>query len=691
MQLPSNYYHCFLGNGLDAVLIGPTGSMVPDKIVVDRCNWYKSNRYYPEDRLVQVAGRWPLDKPLEHAEGSGWYEVAPLGRTWYHLLFEGQQLTLQASTQRFVPQEGTLYTALDYGPVKGEAVTWLHASRSLLVEQYTFDHEVEFQAWMGPGVWVEEGWDTDPFRSVTMDPAAPQGYYDLDETRGILAMRLEAAPARFGSAGLERMLSARGRRFTKYFAIWDDRQGPLDTTELDRQIALGYEALRAEHLAFWRAYFAASHIQLPDAQFQYFYDASMYHLKAMQSRESGGLPVNNLRRTWSSHIFWDSYFLQRALLEANHRHEALEGCRFFQRTIEHARRHAQEEFGCEGLKWDWEITHDGRKAYGALLHQKFQIHNNASYANQIWGYYEHTLDEAMLREFFPILEGLAQFYLTCIVQDTGDALEIGYQVGVHESPIKVRNDGTNLAGTIAILRHAVTAAHLLGYDSPLIRRCAEAIPRLMKTMDGLYNGRYFTASNDSDALNMSSIAPIYPMRVIDSLDSRAISTVQAFLERYRGRIVGHGGNESGFPWAAGVLATICALQGQGDLAWQVIESTRPTICTFGGMTEVMQDNEWNMQYFGTAQAAVCTALHHLLLQSKGNEVRLFPALPTAWECASFENLLAAGLSVTATWQAGAGIACTVKNITAIRLSRRIRFGERFADVTLEPGEESQVW
>ncbi|GIV81064.1 MAG: hypothetical protein KatS3mg051_0418 [Anaerolineae bacterium] len=691
MQLPRDYYHCFLGNGLDAVLIGPTGSMVPDKIVVDRCNWYKSNRYYPEDRLVQVAGRWPLDKPLEHAEGSGWYEVAPLGRTWYHISFEGQQLALQASSQHFVPQEGTLYTTLDYGPVKGEAVTWLHASRSLLVEQYIFDHEVEFQAWMGPGVWLQEGWDTDPFRSVIMDPDAPQGHYDLGETQGILAMRLEAAPVRFGSAGLERMLSARGRRFTKYFAIWDNLQGPLDAAELDRQIAPGYQALRAEHLAFWRAYFGASRVQIPDSQFQYFYDASMYHLKAMQSRESGGLPVNNLRRTWSSHIFWDSYFLQRALLEANHRHEALEGCRFFQRTIDHARRHAQEDFGCQGLKWDWEITHDGRKAYGALVHQKFQIHNNASYANQIWGYYEHTLDEAMLREFFPILEGLAQFYLTCIVQDTGDALEIGYQVGVHESPIKVRNDGTNLAGTIAILRHAVRAAHLLGLDSPLIRRCAEAIPRLMKTMDGLYNGRYFMASNDSDALNMSSIAPIYPMRIIDSLDSRAISTVQAFLERYRGRIVGHGGNESGFPWAAGVLATICALQGQGDLAWQVIESTRPTICIFGGMTEVMQDNEWNMQYFGTAQAAVCTALHHLLLQSEGNEVRLFPALPTAWEHAGFENLLAAGLNVTATWQADTGVACTVKNVTAVRLNRRIRFGAHCADVTLEPGEERQIW
>ena len=36
MQLPNNYYHCFLGNGIDAVLVGYTGSMVPDKVGVDR-------------------------------------------------------------------------------------------------------------------------------------------------------------------------------------------------------------------------------------------------------------------------------------------------------------------------------------------------------------------------------------------------------------------------------------------------------------------------------------------------------------------------------------------------------------------------------------------------------------------------------------------------------------------------------
>lgn len=138
MELPEDYYHCFLGNGLDAVLVGYTGSMVADRVGVDRCVWYKSDRYYPETKLVQVAGRFPTDRPLEHAVGSGWYEIAPLGRTWYEVIWHGQPLSVQASQQRLVPQEGTLHSRVDYGPVQVEVTTLLHASRSLLVERYGF-------------------------------------------------------------------------------------------------------------------------------------------------------------------------------------------------------------------------------------------------------------------------------------------------------------------------------------------------------------------------------------------------------------------------------------------------------------------------------------------------------------------------------------------------------------------------
>ena len=684
--LPRDYYHCFLGNGLDAVLIGPTGSMVAAKIGVDRCYWYKADRYYPEDRLVHVAGRFPIDRPLQHAPGSGWYEIAPLGRTWYEVGLGGERLPLRASAQRFVPQEGTLYSELDYGPVRAQATTFLHATRSLLVERYVFDQEVEFEAWMGPGVWVEEGWDTDPFYSVEMGSSAAEGRYDLGETQGFMALRLVPGPQEVSALGRDRGLVARGRVFEKYFSIVDSRQGALDTGALEEALRLGYDALRAEHLAFWRAYSAASHISIPDGTFQRFYEASQYHFKAMQNRASGGLPVNNLRRTWSSHIFWDSYFTQRALLEANHRPEALEACRFFQRTAEQARRHAREEFGSEGLKWDWEITHDGRKAYGVLLHMKDQVHNNASYANEIWQYYDFARDEAMLREFYPILEGIARFFLDCVVEPLQGSYEVRPLVGVHESPVRVKNEGITLAGTIAILRHVERAARILGQESAFSRRCAEAADRLVPTLNRLYNGRFFASAEGSGVMNMSSLAVAYPMQAVPCSDPRSRATALAFLEHCRRQA-----EDRGSPWAAGVLATILARQGDGEAAWEAIEMARPAICCFGGMTEVMEHGQWNMQYFGTAQGAVCTALHSLLLQSDGDEIHLFPALPQAWREARFERLLAAGLEVSAEWAGPERQAvCVVRNVTLAPASRVVYSGGRRATVTLQPGEERQV-
>ncbi len=690
-HLSPDYYHCFLGNGLDAVLVGYTGSMVADKVGVDRCAWYKADRYYPEDRLVHVAGRFPMDQPLQHAPGSGWYEIAPLGRSWYEVYLDSERLQLQASTQHLVPQEGTLCSELDYGPVHAQGVTFLHATRSLLVEHYAFDRDVEFLAWMGPGVWVEEGWDTDPFYAVEMLASAAEGRYDLGETRGRLALGLVPAPERYGAHGRDRWLSARGRTIVKYFCIVDDRQGAPDASTLEQALALGYDALRAEHLAFWRAYAAASSIHIPDVQFQRCYEASQYHFKAMQNRASGGLPVNNLRRTWSSHVFWDSYFVQRALLEANHRPEALEACRFFQRTVEHARRHARDEFGSGGLKWDWEITHDGRKAYGTLLHMKDQVHNNASYANEIWQYYEFTQDLAMLREFYPILEGIARFFLACVVEPLQGGYGVRPLVGVHESPVRVRNEGMTLAGTIAILRHVARAAHLLGVDAAFARQAAEAAGRLVPTLDRLYNGRFFASAEGSGTMNASSLAPIYPMRVVPVDDPRSVATARAFTAHLRDRLASHGS-----PWAAGMLATILARQacaerrrgGEGDAAWEVIETARPAICQFGGMTEVMEQGRWNMQYFGTAQGAVCTALHSLLLQAEGDELRLFPALPSVWREAGFERLLAAGLEVSAEY-AGPGRppTCTVRNVAPVPLSRVLHHGSARAGVSLQPGEE----
>jgi hypothetical protein len=213
--------------------------------------------------------------------------------------------------------------------------------------------------------------------------------------------------------------------------------------------------------------------------------------------------------------------------------------------------------------------------------------------------------------------------------------------------------------------------------------------RLLQPMNALYNGEYFQASDDSDQLNMSSISPIYPMQVIDSRDPRAISTARALVDHYQGRMIGHDGGQSGFPWAGGVLATIFARQGDGDQAWAIIDSTRPTLCTCGGMTEVMEDGQWNMQYFGTAQSAVCTALHSLLLQTHADVIDVFPALPAAWTAVSFERLLAAGLTVSAALD-GSEVVCTLRNDAPVPLTRQVRCGDQQSTVTLASGDVREL-
>src|SRR5512133_3527936 len=94
-----DYYHCFMGNGLDAVLIGYTGAMVAERAQgnLDRCCWYKANRYYPEDRAVVIPERLPREGQPLRAEGAPWHELAPLARTWYEVRHEGLRLDCRLS------------------------------------------------------------------------------------------------------------------------------------------------------------------------------------------------------------------------------------------------------------------------------------------------------------------------------------------------------------------------------------------------------------------------------------------------------------------------------------------------------------------------------------------------------------------------------------------------------------------
>ena len=94
-----------------------------------------------------------------------------------------------------------------------------------------------------------------------------------------------------------------------------------------------------------------------------------------------------------------------------------------------------------------------------------------------------------------------------------------------------------------------------------------------------------------------------------------------------------------------------------------------------------------MQYFGTAQGAVCTALHNLLLQAEDDGIRVFPALPSGWSEAAFERLLANGCEVSASVRRSSGvIEGDLLNVTAGPLDLWLRIGQQLETVEIASGE-----
>lgn len=680
MSTSEKYYHCFMGNGIDAVLIGPTGAMVEERAQgdLDRCYWYKADRYYPEDRVVPIPGRLPREGQPLYAEGAAWREIAPIARTWYTVKHEGLTLSVRSSKQRFEPDVGVLYSSVDYGAVQAEVTTFLHAMRPLLAIRYVFSEPVTLRAYLGAGPWVAEGYEIDPFTRVEAHPGETRFTYRLDGMDGSIALALEASGGRGqDEEGLWQEVTA--RHIVQYVAVADKEDGGQASEVVAHGAASGFDALIAEHTQACREYAEKSSIEIPSAALMKVYEASMYHFKACQNRKSGGLPVNNLRLTWSSHVFWDAYFMHHALLAANRRREARQGVRFFERTLDHAKKHAQDDFGATGLKWDWEITHTGQAAYGTWVHQKEQVHNNASYANMIWGYYEQTCEPGYLEEVYSLLKGLAEFFMASVVEQTERGYEVRALTDVGEHVQKVRNEGLNLTGAIRILRIAADAAELVGRDADFAAECRMVAGILAKTLDLLYNGHFFQSAEGDDTLNFSSLAPVYPMLIIAPDDPRGISTTKAYLEQHdREKAEG----ETFSAWSAGILATVFAMQGDGDTAWRLIEECEAAMCEFGGLSEhTFANGHWNMQYFSTAQGAVCTAIQSLLLQSRGEEICVFPAVPAAWPSCSFEKLLVHGIEVSASLDRAARHArVELKDISGADRQLKVRFGDLLGDV-----------
>ena len=619
-----------------------------------------------------------------------WFELAPLGRSWYEVLRpDGTPSPVVDFHQHFDPLTAVLDSTVHFADTTARVTTFLHARLPLLVVRSRFDRDVRVRTKVAAGPWSPSDDEPDPFSDLSVQPGEIAAIrYRLGALVGEQALWLDLPPDGIGGGERGLTLERACRAVTLFHAIVDDRDRTTMVEVIGHARTVGFDGLLAEHTADWGTYRQRSSINVPDPELQRLYDAGLTLFRAIQSPTSGGIPVGLLRQTWSSHLFWDAYFPSRALLEANQVEAARAQCGFLLRTADQAREHARQTFGVDGLAWDWELTHDGRRAYGQDWgHLAEQVHNTAAYSNLLFDTWSFAQDRAFLRSIDPVLTGIAEFFRQAVVEQRREGWGTRALVGVHESALRVRDDAFNLAGAIRALRNAALAQVGVHADAERPRQYWSIAEALERTLHGLYDGRMFRSYAHAPIPTMSSLAPIWPMQLVRHQDRRARSTARAF-RRAPGFLTAGGWPRS--VWPAAILARVFAGQRRGDDAVDILRRCRPAMNIHGGVAErVDEDGHWNLQYFATAHGALCSAIHAMLLSDEGG-IEPFPAVPSSWRRAAFDRLLVDGLEVSATLEDGRLTRLEVGNATAEDQVRTVRVGRRARKIALRPGEWQAV-
>ncbi len=410
----------------------------------------------------------------------------------------------------------------------------------------------------------------------------------------------------------------------------------------------GVASLLEAHTAWWRAFWSRSFISIPDSQLESLYYLGICQLGSASNPEKHW-PMG-LLAPWTPdtdmvvgagrpHFDLPMYYWPTF---TSNRLEMLDAlCEWSLKLLPEFCRRGRE-FGWEGPWLGGALGADGTISLMGDASTTYWPGCGAWVCHFFWLRYRYSLDEKFLRErAYPMMREFMKTYLG-MLERGGDGLwHLPWSCSPEFIPENGIPWGPDASADLALIRFLteslLESVGILKIDDPDAERWRDVQSNLAPFPQGT-DGLHIWSGQPLDRphRHMTHLFPMYPMHQI-SIDGETEDN--NLINQSLAQVESHGFVVDWQCWSYVYLAMIYARVGKGDKCVEALKAYENYVTPVGLAT--------NAPYVrGKAAEGVPlepslgmpAVIMEMLIQSWGGTIRVFPALPKAWEDAAFYRL-----------------------------------------------------
>lgn len=414
-------------------------------------------------------------------------------------------------------------------------------------------------------------------------------------------------------------------------------------------VAKGYDALRQEHLQWWRNYWNRSWVLMNETVGETPWYFSLY--KAGSARRPGKVPPGYAapwrgtdRINWG-HLCFNYEIIKASMggMVSNHGEqlEPLIGTLWHTRKMMAARTKAS--FGMEGLCYPHAFSNRGNIC--SYKNTVMNVGTSGEATHLVWEYYEFTQDKEFLRNIgYPMLRDVARFFRQYLQEDANQQFCI-FPSYFSEFPSFLRDSITDQAMFRATFERAAKAAETLDVDPDQVLAWRDAIQR-MRPLVADTNGAWLASSPDNPTKERLQnwpegcylrLYPIFPGDLVnrwhgsEELRKQAETTYRLWLNKHPD------------VWDKSFSYIDAARMGDRAYYPAMLRHTFLNRTEFGNINGSSEEKTFRRINISVDAGTAFPAgvLAEFLLNSQFDEIRLFPAMPLTGHYA-FNSLRARG-------------------------------------------------